>query len=82
MTIKTPLPYSPDELQGDNRYWWQHLTWYHWFVVLVASMAWFFDCLDQRIFSLAQSSAFMPLRPMELRQKKFRISAKSSRLSS
>ncbi|HZK80122.1 MAG TPA: MFS transporter, partial [Humisphaera sp.] len=64
MTIKTPLPYSPDETQlgRDNRYWWQHLTWYHWFVVLVASMAWFFDCLDQRIFSLARNPALHALK--------------------
>jgi len=64
MTIKTPLPYSPDEIDlgRDNRYWWQHLTWYHWFVVLVASMAWFFDCLDQRIFSLARNPALNALK--------------------
>ncbi|HWE02663.1 MAG TPA: MFS transporter [Tepidisphaeraceae bacterium] len=64
MTLKTPLPFSADEddLRGDSRYWWQHLTWYHWFVVLVASMAWFFDCLDQRIFSLARNPALNALK--------------------
>jgi MFS family permease len=37
--------------------WWKLLTRYHWFVFLVASAAWFFDCLDQRIFSLARVPA-------------------------
>jgi hypothetical protein len=26
--------------------WTKDLTGYHWFVFLVASAAWFFDCLD------------------------------------
>jgi MFS family permease len=38
-------------------FWWQHLTGYHWFVFFVASAAWFFDCLDQRLFSLARNPA-------------------------
>lgn len=37
--------------------WWRLLSGYHWFVFLVASAAWFFDCLDQRIFSLARQPA-------------------------
>ncbi len=37
----------------EERYRWTHeLNGYHWFVFLVASAAWFFDCLDQRLFSL------------------------------
>jgi MFS family permease len=46
--------------------WWRQLTGYHWFVLLVASAAWFFDCLDQRLFSLARIpalSALMHLPP-------------------
>jgi MFS family permease len=46
--------------------WWRQLTGYHWFVILVASAAWFFDCLDQRLFSLARIpalSALMHLPP-------------------
>lgn len=34
---------------------------YHWFVVIVASAAWFFDCLDQRLFSLARVPALADL---------------------
>ena len=41
--------------------WWRQLTGYHWFVLLVASAAWFFDCLDQRLFSLARIPALSAL---------------------
>jgi MFS family permease len=45
-----------------ERYRWTHeLTGYHWFVFLVASAAWFFDCLDQRLFSLARPDALASL---------------------
>jgi MFS family permease len=43
---------------------WTHgLTAYHWFVFLVASAAWFFDCLDQRLFTLARIPALTSLMP-------------------
>lgn len=41
--------------------WWKQLTGYHWFVLIVASAAWFFDCLDQRLFSLARVPALSSL---------------------
>jgi MFS family permease len=41
--------------------WYKQLTGYHWFVLLVASAAWFFDCLDQRLFSLARVPALASL---------------------
>ncbi len=41
--------------------WWKQLTRYHWFVFCVASAAWFFDCLDQRLFSLARIPALASL---------------------
>ncbi len=41
--------------------WWRQLTGYHWFVFIVASAAWFFDCLDQRLFSLARIPALTSL---------------------
>ena len=41
--------------------WWRQLTPYHWFVIIVASAAWFFDCLDQRLFSLARIPALSSL---------------------
>ncbi|MCU1500397.1 MAG: transporter [Acidimicrobiales bacterium] len=41
--------------------WWRLLNRYHWFVFFVASAAWFFDCLDQRLFSLARIPALSAL---------------------
>jgi MFS family permease len=46
---------------SNNPPWWKLLNRYHWFVFLVASAAWFFDCLDQRIFSLARVPALASL---------------------
>jgi MFS family permease len=43
--------------------WTDGLTGYHWFVFLVASAAWFFDCLDQRLFTLARIPALTTLMP-------------------
>lgn len=41
--------------------WYRQLSGYHWFVFFVASAAWFFDCLDQRLFSLARVPALEEL---------------------
>ncbi|HYO24590.1 MAG TPA: MFS transporter [Lacipirellulaceae bacterium] len=41
--------------------WWRDLTRYHWFVFIIASAAWFFDCLDQRLFTLARNPALETL---------------------
>jgi MFS family permease len=55
--MSTPAP----ESTIDTRPWYRQLTAYHWFVFLVASAAWFFDCLDQRLFSLARIPAVTSL---------------------
>jgi MFS family permease len=47
----------------ERQRWTHELTPYHWFVFLVASAAWFFDCLDQRLFSLARNPALQSLAP-------------------
>jgi MFS family permease len=47
--------------QNPNLPWWKQLNRYHWFVLIVASAAWFFDCLDQRLFSLARVPALVEL---------------------
>src|SRR4051795_7325536 len=52
-------PGQPDEPQLP---WYRQLTGYHWFVFFVASAAWFFDCLDQRLFSLARIPALQALK--------------------
>ncbi len=46
-----------------NFRWTHQLTGYHWFVFIVASAAWFFDCLDQRLFTLARIPAMEALVP-------------------
>jgi MFS family permease len=48
-------------MHDSSRPWWKLLSGYHWFVLLVASAAWFFDCLDQRLFSLARVPALSSL---------------------
>ena len=47
--------------QNPSLPWWKQLNSYHWFVLIVASAAWFFDCLDQRLFSLARVPALVEL---------------------
>ncbi len=43
--------------------WWRQLNRTHWFVFVVASLAWLFDCLDQQIFLLARNPAMQALLP-------------------
>jgi len=45
--------------------WWKQLNRYHWFVFIVASLAWLFDCLDQQLFLLARESALTHLLGIE-----------------
>jgi MFS family permease len=52
---------SPESSADAAAPWWRGLTPYHWLVFCVASAAWFFDCLDQRIFSLARIPALQSL---------------------
>lgn len=52
-------------MSKQSRAWYRELTPYHWFVFLVASAAWSFDCLDQRLFSLARNPALEALMPGE-----------------
>src|ERR1700709_811581 len=50
----------------ERQRWTHELTGYHWFVFLVASGAWLFDCLDQRLFSLARIPALTALKRPEM----------------
>lgn len=50
-------------METPRQRWTHGLTGYHWFVFLVASTAWLFDCLDQRLFSLARNPALTSLMP-------------------
>ncbi len=46
--------------------WYRDLTPYHWFVFVVASLAWLFDCLDQQLFILARNKAMESLLPASM----------------
>lgn len=41
--------------------WWRHMNSYHWFVFVMAALAWLFDCFDQQIFILFRDSALKQL---------------------
>src|SRR5438128_11544818 len=43
--------------------WWRDLTRYHWWVLLVATLGWLFDSMDQRLFVLARTPALRELLP-------------------
>jgi MFS family permease len=51
------------EKESDSGPWWKNFTRYHWFVFIMASLAWMFDCLDQQVFILARNSALTNLLP-------------------
>jgi MFS family permease len=48
---------APDE----NLPWYRGLSKYHWFVLAVCWMAWFFDTMDQQLFVLARGTAMKAL---------------------
>jgi MFS family permease len=41
----------------------ERVTGYHWLVVIIASLGWLFDCMDQRLFILARTPAMRELMP-------------------
>lgn len=41
--------------------WWRLLSREHWYVFIVSSLAWLFDCLDQQLFNLARDAAMEDL---------------------
>jgi len=46
---------------SDRRPWYQLLTKYHWFVLVVAALGWLFDTMDQQLFNLARVPAMRAL---------------------
>jgi MFS family permease len=47
---------------GQGKYaWYKELNRYHWFVVIVASVGWMFDTMDQQLFNLARKPAITEL---------------------
>ncbi len=56
-------------VSSDKLPWHRGLTGYHWFVLLVASLGWLFDTMDQQLFNLARRPAIIDLlgaRPGDL----------------
>jgi MFS family permease len=51
------LPVSPEQ----SLPWYRGLTKYHWFVLVVCWMAWFFDTMDQQLFIIAREPVMMDL---------------------
>ncbi len=49
--------------QDQSGPWYRGMTGYHWWVLIVASLGWLFDTMDQRIFVLARGPALEELLP-------------------
>jgi MFS family permease len=62
MANSASLPPS-DDSHRPSIPWYQELSRYHWFVLVVASLGWLFDCLDQQLFILARPAAMRDLIP-------------------
>ncbi len=60
MAVLAPAP--SDSGNG----WWRELNGYHWFVLVVCTLGWMFDCLDQQLFNLARKPAVSDLKGLEL----------------
>src|SRR5579875_1175349 len=43
--------------------WYRDLTRYHWFVLVVCSLGWMFDTMDQQLFNLARPASMRELIP-------------------
>src|SRR5271154_4137464 len=43
--------------------WWRLLNRYHWFVLVVATLGWMFDTMDQQLFNIARNPAMRALKP-------------------
>ena len=50
-------------LSSEPGRWWREMTGYHWWVLLVATLGWLFDSMDQRLFVLARTPALRELLP-------------------
>ncbi len=48
---------DPQTPEVAHKHWYNGLTRYHWWVLIIGCMAWLFDCMDQRIFILARAPA-------------------------
>lgn len=46
-----------------NLPWYRELNRYHWFVLIVCTLGWLFDCLDQQLFNISRAQAMRDLIP-------------------
>ncbi len=51
------------ELVGQTLPWYRQLNGYQWWVLLLATLGWMFDCMDQRLFVIARQLAMTDLLP-------------------
>ena len=52
---------KPTALDSSTTPWYRTLTRAHWFVLVVASLGWLFDTMDQQLFNLARRPAIAEL---------------------
>ncbi len=56
-----PPDYGKPDLAPKTGRWWSEMTGYHWWVLLLATLGWMFDCMDQRLFVIARQPAMTEL---------------------
>src|SRR6476619_162288 len=49
------------ETLKEHRRWYEGMTGYHWWVLVIAAMAWLFVTMDQRLFVLSRGPALAQL---------------------
>jgi MFS family permease len=49
----------------NERSWYKQFNQYHWFVLIVCTLGWMFDCFDQQLFNLARKTAVTSLLGVE-----------------
>ncbi len=61
MAMASTTPGSPVKHPASQGGLFEGVTGYHWLVVIIASLGWLFDCMDQRLFILAREAALREL---------------------
>ncbi len=57
MHFDSEIPSPEAEPGKESGPWYEGLTKYHWFVLVVAALGWLFDTMDQQLFNLARKPA-------------------------
>jgi MFS family permease len=56
---ETPAPIKTGT--PSDQPWWRELNRYHWYVLIVATLGWLFDTMDQQLFNIARRPAMRSL---------------------